>query len=67
MIGNHGYQVILENILKGALNQTDVNITEVYVAMLDEVHIKFWCFVFNVQYYKEIHLLRFLIIIITCT
>jgi hypothetical protein len=35
MIGNHGYQIILGNILKNPLLK--INISEAYVAMKEEV------------------------------
>ena len=38
MIGNHGYQVILGNILKNPL--LVVNLSEVYIAMKDEVTLR---------------------------
>lgn len=37
MIGNHGYQVILDSILKNP--ELKINITEAYVAMKEEVNI----------------------------
>ena len=35
MIGNHGYQVILGNVLKNSLMQ--INMSEAYFAMKEEV------------------------------
>ena len=35
MIGNHGYQIILGNVLKNPLLK--INLTEAYVAMKEEV------------------------------